>query len=414
MPDFLSLYAQATPDKLAVVDDRPDGTILKWTFAELEARANQLGNVLVGLGAGPGRKVVWCGQNSRGIVVMVNAARKVGATAVPLNYRLSPEEAAYVTDHCDATIVYVDAEFAPLFEQIRAEIPKVQHVLVFDGPALDGMTAVDPLIDAAATTDPVPPDTGEPGATMIYTSGTTGKPKGALRTRRRDPQPRAPRCSRLIGYTPDDVYLTTGPLYHSGPGGFMGVAQTLGQTVVVQRKFDPVDWLRLVDTYKVTSTFSAPTPIRMICSLPADVKAQYDRSSMRRDDRQRGAVVVRAEADVPRGLPGRLALRGLRIDRARREHRARARGPAAQAGLVRQGRAGRRDRALRRRRQRRHGHRPRPSRRALRALGRACSPTTTSSTTSTRTTCAASTTRSATSRTATTRATSTSATARRT
>ena len=106
----------------------------------------------------------------------------------------------------------------------------------------------------------MPPDTGEPGATMIYTSGTTGKPKGALRTQRRRPEPRAPRCSALIGYTPDDVYLTTGPLYHSGPGGFMGIAQALGQTVVVQRKFDPEDWLRLVDKYSVTSTFSAPTP----------------------------------------------------------------------------------------------------------------------------------------------------------
>src|SRR5262249_24512182 len=56
---------------------------------------------------------------------------------------------------------------------------------------------------------------------------------------------------------------------------------TLGNTVVIQRKFDPTDWLRLVDTYKVTSTFSAPTPIRMICSLPADVKGKYDHSSMR-------------------------------------------------------------------------------------------------------------------------------------
>jgi fatty-acyl-CoA synthase/long-chain acyl-CoA synthetase len=50
---------------------------------------------------------------------------------------------------------------------------------------------------------------------------------------------------------------------------------------VLQRKFSPEDWLRLVDKYKVTSTFSAPTPIRMICSLPPDVKAKYDTSSMR-------------------------------------------------------------------------------------------------------------------------------------
>jgi fatty-acyl-CoA synthase/long-chain acyl-CoA synthetase len=62
----------------------------------------------------------------------------------------------------------------------------------------------------------------------------------------------------------------------------MGIAQVLGQSVVVQRKFDPEDWLRLLETYTVSSTFSAPTPIRMICSLPEEVKAKYDRSSMRR------------------------------------------------------------------------------------------------------------------------------------
>jgi acyl-coenzyme A synthetase/AMP-(fatty) acid ligase len=70
----------------------------------------------------------------------------------------------------------------------------------------------------------------------------------------------------------DDVYLTTGPLYHSGPGGFAAVAHALGNTVVVQHKFDPEDWLRLVQTYRVTTTFTAPTPIRMICNLPASVK----------------------------------------------------------------------------------------------------------------------------------------------
>jgi fatty-acyl-CoA synthase/long-chain acyl-CoA synthetase len=61
----------------------------------------------------------------------------------------------------------------------------------------------------------------------------------------------------------------------------MAIGQALGQTVVLQRKFDPEDWLRLADTYRATSTFSAPTPIRMICTLPDGVKAKYDRSSMR-------------------------------------------------------------------------------------------------------------------------------------
>jgi long-chain acyl-CoA synthetase len=115
---------------------------------------------------------------------------------------------------------------------------------------------------------------------MIYSSGTTGKPKGAVRRGLGDPV-QVRKMVELIGYRPDDVYLTTGPLYHSGPVGFMQVAQTLGNTVVIQRRFDAADWLRLLAAHRVTSTFSAPTPIRLVCNLPAEVKAQHDRSSLR-------------------------------------------------------------------------------------------------------------------------------------
>jgi acyl-CoA synthetase (AMP-forming)/AMP-acid ligase II len=280
MGDFLTAHAAAQPDKLAVVDDRPGQPVRTLTFAELEDDANRLGNVLAAHGAGPGGKVVWCGPNTAEVVVAINACRKVGVTAVPLNYRLSAEEAAYVVDHCDATIAVVDAEHAPMFERIRPEIPKVGTVLVYGGTAGAGQEDMAALMAAAPTTEPPVPEAEEPAATMIYTSGTTGKPKGALRRGAGDPTQLAAMV-QLIGYRPDDVYLTTGPLYHSGPGGFMGIGQLLGQTVVVQRKFDPEDWLRLVTTYRCTSTFSAPTPVRMITNLPPEVKAKYDTSSMR-------------------------------------------------------------------------------------------------------------------------------------
>jgi len=280
MADFLTTHAELLPDKVAVIEERPHGATTIWTFGELERRANRLGHALTGLGVTKGSKIVWCGQNSPGVVTVVNAARKVGATAVPLNYRLSDDEAAYVTDHCDASVVYLDAEMAPLFERIRHLLPKVAHYVVYDGNAPEGM------LDAAEITSGVPDGPphvvdASPGDTMIYTSGTTGKPKGALRRGGGDPT-QAMAMIALIGYTADDVYITTGPLYHSGPGGFMGIAQMLGQTVVLQRKFDPQDWLRLVDAHRASSTFSAPTPIRMICSLAPEVKSRYDRTSMKR------------------------------------------------------------------------------------------------------------------------------------
>ena len=282
MVDRLAGYAALHPDEPAVIDDRPGEPARTLTWAQLDERADRLVGVLVANGVGPGDRCMWCGQNSLAVVAFINAARRLGAVAVPLNHRLSDDEAAYVTDHCDATLVYVDAPYAELFHRIRRRLTKVHSYLVFD-TAHWGSVLHAGMLDAdqqQAAVDPRPPDDIEPGATIIYTSGTTGKPKGALRFGVGDPAQVAAMVQH-IGYTPDDVYLTTGPLYHSGPSGFMAIAQALGQTVVVQHTFDPEDWLRLVETYGVTSTFSAPTPIRMICNLPVDVRARHDHSSMR-------------------------------------------------------------------------------------------------------------------------------------
>ncbi|MGH3297999.1 MAG: class I adenylate-forming enzyme family protein [Trebonia sp.] len=277
MPDdILSVYAKSQPDKPGVIDDRPGGTVVTWTYAELEAQSNRVANLLLSLGAGPGTKVLWCGPNSPEVVAVMNATRKIGAIAVPLNYRLTPEEARYVINNSDAEVVYVDHEHAPMFAALRGQLEKVRHVIAVGGPAQDSM-----LTDADIAAAPAgAPEPREPGGSMIYTSGTTGKPKGAFRSGSQDPAALAALLN-LFGYRPDDVHITTGPLYHSGPSAFMAAGLLYGQTIVVQRKFEPEDWLRLVDKYRASSTFSAPAPIRMICALPAAVKDRYDRSSLR-------------------------------------------------------------------------------------------------------------------------------------
>jgi fatty-acyl-CoA synthase/long-chain acyl-CoA synthetase len=279
MPDILTAYAELQPDKLAVIDDRGDGAVVSWSYAQLEAESNRLANALASLGAGPGVKVVWCGPNSSQVVAVINATRKVGAVAVPLNYRLTGAEARYIIEHCDAQIAYVDAEYAGLFSApAGTAIGSLRHAIAYCGTAPAGMLG-DDFVASAPAEPPASPSEDISGATMIYTSGTTGKPKGAVRHAR--DQATAMALLTLFGYTTDDVYLTSGPIYHSGPGSFMIASLAYGQTIVVQRKFDAEDWLRLVHTYRVSSTFSAPALIRLVCSLPAEVKARYDRSSMR-------------------------------------------------------------------------------------------------------------------------------------
>jgi acyl-CoA synthetase (AMP-forming)/AMP-acid ligase II len=278
--DTLSVYAQSQPGKLGVIDDRPDGTVAAWTYAELEAQSNRVANLLLSLGAGPGVKVLWCGPNSPEVVAVMNATRKIGAVAVPLNYRLAPQEALYVINHSDAEVAYVDCEYAPMFAALRGQLEKVRHIIAVGGPVLEAPGGMLTGADIAAAPAGRPDVGAGTGGAVIYTSGTTGKPKGAVRSGAPDPELLGALLS-LLGYRPDDIYVTCGPLYHSGPSAFLGAALLFGQTVIVQRRFDAEDWLRLVDKYKATSTFAAPAPVRMICALPGQVKDRYDRSSMR-------------------------------------------------------------------------------------------------------------------------------------
>jgi len=273
--DYVSAHAAAQPDAPAIIeDDRVS------TWSQFEALANRWANALVALGVQPGTKIVWCGMNSTDVVVMIAAARKAGAVAVPLNYRLTPPEAGYVIDNSDATVVVFDVEQSAQLEPAREQCPKVTSWVAFRGSAPSWAESMESLADAAADTPPQVDLAQATGATMIYTSGTTGKPKGALRSQ--TSLETAMGLFSLIGYQPGEVYLTTGPLYHSGPLGFMAPPQLLGGTVVIQRKFDPEDWLRLVEKHRVTTTFSAPTPVRRIVDLPAEIIAKYDTSSLAR------------------------------------------------------------------------------------------------------------------------------------
>jgi acyl-coenzyme A synthetase/AMP-(fatty) acid ligase len=277
--DFLSGYAAAHPDKLGVVEgDR----VLD--YAALNRESNRVASVLVDLGVRAGTKLVWCGQNGIEVVVLISAARKAGAVAVPLNYRLAPDEAAYVIDNSDATVVLFDIEQTEQLKDAPTACPKVQHWVAFRCGRDEVPSWAEHLetrAGEASDADVAPVGEADAaGATMIYTSGTTGKPKGALRTGG-DPAVAAALILH-IGFSPDDIYLTTGPLYHSGPLGFMAAVQTLGGSVVVQRHFDPQEWLALVEQHKVTTTFSAPTPIRRVLDLGPEVIKRYDTSSLQR------------------------------------------------------------------------------------------------------------------------------------
>jgi acyl-CoA synthetase (AMP-forming)/AMP-acid ligase II len=283
LPDPLQLHADGRGDHPAIIVDAASGGRPRvMTFAELNAEVNRAAAALLALGMQPGERLVWCGPNSVEVLVTIHAARKAHLVAVPLSYRFAADEMQYVIENSDATVVVVDAEQAPLVASVRDRLGKVRAVVVFGGAVPEGCESWDDLMAGQPTDEPaIESDDGSPaGAQMLYTSGTTGKPKGALRTTT-DPVIVMALLGELGLLPGEDVHLTTGPLYHSGPLAFASLSHTLGNPIVLLRKFDAAAWLHLVQEHRVTNTFSAPTQLKRIVSLAPGELERADLSSMR-------------------------------------------------------------------------------------------------------------------------------------
>src|SRR5688500_9940986 len=278
MPDILDLHAQANPDKNALIQGEQ-----RWTYAEHNARANALASGIRALGINEDERAIWIGPNHEKIVLWGHATRKAGLMSVPLSYRFTPDEMTYVINDSDAVVVFCDPSYRETLASL--DLPKVREIIDYD--RAEEIIASNPSAPLEETGGDL-----TTGASMIYTSGTTGKPKGAVR-RGTDPGLVGAMIAELR-LQPDDVHITTGPLYHSGPAAFSALTHVLGGTIVILERFDPEQWLALVDEHKVNTTFTAPTQLKRIVNVPEGDRTKFDTSSLR--------VVSANSAPVPFAL----------------------------------------------------------------------------------------------------------------
>ncbi|HEX3179384.1 MAG TPA: AMP-binding protein [Methylomirabilota bacterium] len=270
--DLVARYAAAQPDRPALIE----GT-RSLTWREFFHTRNRLASSLAALGVAQGEHAVIYAHNSAENLIASAAIRALGAIAVPLNHRLTADEVAYILDNADATTLFVGDAFLPMVERVR-DGAGVRRFITLGAERRPWAETYDDLLARGSREAPPPP--AAVGGSMVYTAGTTGKPKGALR-RVTDPSSVLPRLAALDCVDPAHVHLVAGPLYHSAPGGFASYAHMVGATVVVMRKFDAEDALRHIARHRCTTTFMAPTLLKRIVDLPADVRARYDVSSMR-------------------------------------------------------------------------------------------------------------------------------------
>jgi long-chain acyl-CoA synthetase len=282
-------YAAQAPDRAAAV---MTGTGESLSYGELERRSVQLAHVLHDAGLCPGDVVALLTENSLRAFEVYWAALRSGLYITDVNFRLKPDEVAYIVNDCGATALIVSAEQAATAEAIAGLTPEVKLRLAFGGPVV-GHGSYEEAIAAVPT---VPFDDQPRGATMLYSSGTTGRPKGV-----RPPLPGVQvgepgdalitSASQFFGVNTETVYLSPGPIYHAAPLRWSGAVQALGGTVVMMRKFDAEQALQAISDRHVTHAQFVPTMFVRMLRLPPQVRDRYDISSLR--------VAIHAAAPCP-------------------------------------------------------------------------------------------------------------------
>ncbi len=256
----LARNARLTPAKTAIVAD--DGR--HWTYAQLSARVNRLGNALLARGIGRGSRVAVLDRNSPEYLELYFALGAIGAWLIATNFHLKPADIAYRLDHSGATALFVGPEFVPLLRALPASTRERlgERVWVI-GDAIAGVASCESLLAQGADAAIDEPVTPEDILYVGYTSGTTGAPKGAMISHRAIVGGYLYKALDY-GLTADDVSLCPGPFWHSAPRDFASLALYLGGTCVVTRGFDADRYLALVQQHRVTFSFLVPTMLQML------------------------------------------------------------------------------------------------------------------------------------------------------
>ncbi|MGY4866628.1 fatty-acid--CoA ligase FadD5 [Mycolicibacterium elephantis] len=252
---------------------QPDGVALRFlgqttTWRELDERVARLAGALSRRGVQFGDRVLILMFNRTEFIEAFLAANKLGAIAVPVNFRMTPPEIAFLVSDCQAKVVVTEAVLANVAAAVRDLDPTLTTVIVAGGATEQNMIGYDDLIDEegepAATVD-IPNDSP---ALIMYTSGTTGRPKGAVLTHTN----LAGQALTFLFTNGADINNDVGfigvPLFHIAGIGNMIPGLLLGRPTVLYPlgAFDPGALLDVLEAEKVTGIFLVPAQWQAVCA----------------------------------------------------------------------------------------------------------------------------------------------------
>jgi fatty-acyl-CoA synthase len=249
----------------AVVDGE-----LRLSYAQFFDRCDRWSSALQQLGIKPGDRVAYIAPNTHAQLESFYAVPQIGAVLVPINYRLTADDFAYIINHSGARIVCAHSDYLDAVDSIRDQLPKVEQFVALDG-GKDGWLNYESML-ADASPDFARPEIGENDLLSInYTSGTTSRPKGVMITHRNA-------YMNVVGtlvhhsMTATDRYLWTLPMFHANGWTFVWIVTAVGATHVCLPKVEPRAIFELMQREQISLFCAAPTVLIGIANAPEELR----------------------------------------------------------------------------------------------------------------------------------------------
>ncbi len=253
------------------------------TFGEISTLSNRFANVLVKNGAKKGDRVFLFLPRIPELYIGFLGILKSGCVGSTLFSAFGPDALFDRLNDSGAKIVVTSPDLKDRVDKIRSKLPNLEKVIVTGNyPVVDGELSFDAEMKSVSDKFDAVHMAPKDKAYMLYTSGTTGKPKGVVHTHY-DILHQHLTAKWILDLHPDDMYWCT-----ADPGWVTGIAYGIlgpisnGVTSIVDaRRFSAELWYKVINDYKVTVWYTAPTAIRMMMKEGADIAKKYDLSSLR-------------------------------------------------------------------------------------------------------------------------------------
>ncbi|MDZ4363545.1 long-chain-fatty-acid--CoA ligase [Brevundimonas sp.] len=250
-----------------VVTRSVEGPIVRISYADLHARAKRVSNALLGWDVKAGDRIATLAWNSGRHMEVWYGIMGIGAVCHTLNPRLFPEQLAYIINHAEDRIIFVDLTFLPLLEAILPHCPSVERVVVLTDEWHMPATKLPKaecyeLVLAEASEDVAWGGFDEKTACgLCYTSGTTGNPKGVLYSHRSNfIHTLLGMQSTVLGPSPKEVILPVVPMFHANAWGIAFAGPAAGSKLVMPgARMDGAAIYELIEAEGVTFSAAVPT-----------------------------------------------------------------------------------------------------------------------------------------------------------